>query len=131
MTAEMIEWTLLLLEWLKERVLEDWPETRLRGSAPELDPDGYTIRFRENGDEYWMVILPEVIQRVPVDRVEDLLFSERWVDRMKATGCLHIGLREEEGSHPQLHPCPYTAGSPRPSNRPDFQFTELHPDLIL
>jgi len=120
MTAEMIEWTLLLLEWIRGEILDGWPDSKLRGSAPELDPEGYTIRFRENGDEYWMVIGPEVIRGVPVDRVEALLHTQGWIGKMRKTGCLHIGIHSTNPTNPQLHPCPYTAEPLKPSHRPDF-----------
>lgn len=120
MNAEMIEWTLLLLEWIRGRIAEEWPASQLRGSAPDMDPGGYTIRFRENGDEFWMVIMPEVIQQVPVDRVENLLSVEGWVERMRETGCLHIGTDERQPSLPRLHPCPYTVDTPRRSHREDI-----------
>jgi hypothetical protein len=120
MNAEMIEWTLLLLEWIRGQILEEWPESRLRGSEPDFDTDGYTIRFRENEDEYWMVIGPEVIRRVPVDRVESLLSTQGWVGKMRETGCLHIGTHTKEPNMPQLHPCPYTVAPPRPFPRRDL-----------
>ena len=108
MTAEMIEWTLFLLEWIRGRVPEDWPEAKFRGSTPELDEDGYSIRFREDGEEYWMVIDPEVINRVRVEEVTDLLQGEDWIGHVKRTGCLHLGLKAGKGILPELHPCPYT-----------------------
>ena len=108
MTAEMIEWTFLLLEWIKGRVPEVWPDSKFRGNSPELDPDGYSIRFRENGDEYWMVITPEVIQRVALEQVTKLLEAEDWIAHIKRTGCLHLGLKPGKEDRPELHPCPYT-----------------------
>lgn len=108
MTAEMIEWTLVLLEWIKGRVLESWPEAKLRGSVSEFDPDGYSIRFRENGDEYWMVVGHEVIQLATVGQVTELFQKEDWIAHMKRTGCIHVGLPEEGTGKPALNPCPYT-----------------------
>ena len=109
MTAEMIEWTLILLEWIRERIPEDWPEAKLRGSSAELDADGYSIRFREGEEEYWMVITPEAILGVPVERATELLSEKGWIGRMKQTGCLHLGVKKGEKGEPELHPCPYTA----------------------
>ena len=108
MTVEMIEWTLVLLEWIKGRVPETWPQAKLRGSVSEFDPEGYSIRFRENGDEYWMVIAHETIQFATVEQVTKLLKAEDWIGHMKRTGCLHVGLQEEGTGRPVLNPCPYT-----------------------
>ena len=109
MTAEMIEWTFFLLEWIREKVPEEWPEAQFRGNSAELDPDGYSIRFRQDGEEYWMAIQPEVMQGVTVKDVTDLLVAENWVEQLKRTGCLHIGTQKGKKDLPELHPCPYAA----------------------
>jgi len=109
MTAEMIEWTLFLLEWIREKVPEEWPEAQFRGNSAELDPEGYSIRFRQDGEEYWMAIEPEVIRGVTVNRVTTLLEAEKWIVHLKRTGCLHIDTQKGKADWPELHPCPYTA----------------------
>jgi hypothetical protein len=109
MTAEMIEWSLLLLEWMKGSIFEHWPEVSLRGSTPEIESEGYDIRLRENGEEYWMVVHPDLMQTVPVEQAIKLLEKEDWIAHMKRTGCLHLGLKKGVAPAPDLHPCPYKA----------------------
>ena len=107
MTAEMIEWSLVLLEWIKGSLYEEWPDVSLRGSSPEIDSEGYDIRFRESGEEYWMVVQPDLMKGTAVEEVIRLLEKEDWIAHIKRTGCIHLGLKEGGAAEPHLHPCPY------------------------
>jgi hypothetical protein len=109
MTAEMIEWSLILIEWIKGSIYENWPDVSLRGSSPEIDSEGYDIRLRENGEEYWIVVHPDAMRAVSVEQAIKLLEKEDWISHIKRTGCIHLGLSEGGVPEPDLHPCPYVA----------------------
>ncbi len=105
MTAPMIEWTLEVLDWIRTQLWEKWPEAQLRGSAPDVHPVPYRIRFRENGIEYWLNLEPQAMQHAAVADVRSLLEAEDWIHLLKTTGCVSVGVHERELSKPVLQPC--------------------------
>ena len=106
MTASMIVWTLELLEWVKEQLVERWPEVKLRGSAPDINPDPYRIRFRENGKQYWLVLSPNAIRNTGVAEVASLLETADWIPTMQKTGGIFVDVHEPTGTEPALMPWP-------------------------
>ena len=104
MTAPMIEWTLEMLEWVKAQLFVGWPEAKMRGSAPELGPDGYRIRFRDQGRQFWLVLSPDAIGNTSVGDVRKTLEEENWIRLLKDTGSISVGVREETPTRPVLNP---------------------------
>ncbi len=102
MTAPMIEWTLEILEWVRGQLFENWPEAQLRGSAPDLDPEPYRIRFRDKGRELWLTLLPPAICNTAVADVTSLLESEDWIRLMQETGQVSVGVQEHTKNTPAL-----------------------------
>ncbi|MFC1574451.1 hypothetical protein ACFL5A_04130 [Gemmatimonadota bacterium] len=113
MTAPMIEWTLEVLEWVRAQVWENWPEAKIRGSAPELCPEGYKIRFRDQGKQFWLVLSPQAIWGASVSDVTSLLESRSWIETLREAGKISVNLHEQtpgmpvllaqEGLGPELH----------------------------
>ena len=91
MTAPMIEWTLELLEWLRDQLFESWPEAKMRASAPELAPEGYKIRFRDQGRQFWLILSPDAIWNTSVGDVRSALESEGWIPLLRERGTLSVG----------------------------------------
>jgi len=106
MTASMILWTLELLDWVKEQLVEGWPEVKLRGSAPDITPDPYRIRFREKGKQYWLVLSPDAIRNTRVAEVISLLETADWIPNMQKTGGITVDVHEPTGTRPVLMPWP-------------------------
>ena len=106
MTASMILWTLELLDWIREQLLEDWPGVKLRGGAPDIAPDPYRIRFREGGKQYWLVLSPDAIRNTGVSEVASLLESADWISTLQKTGGISVDVREPTGTQPVLIPWP-------------------------
>jgi len=102
MTAPMIEWTLEILEWVRAQLFENWPEAQLRGSAPDLDPEPYRIRFRDKGKVFWLTLLPPAICNTAVSDVTSLLESEDWIRLMQDTGQVSVGVQEHTKNAPAL-----------------------------
>jgi hypothetical protein len=102
----MIEWTLEILDWIRTQLWEQWPEAQLRGSAPDIHPVPYRIRFRENGIEYWLNLEPQAMRSTAVADVRSLLEKEHWIKLLKETGCVSVGVHKHELSRPVLQPCP-------------------------
>ena len=102
MTARMIEWTLEILQWIRPQIWESWPEARMRGSAPELGPDGYRIRFRDKGRQYWLILTSEVIQHAAVSEVQSALEAGGWLQLLQENGSLSVGLDGSGGAYPSL-----------------------------
>ena len=105
MTAPMIEWTLEVLDWIRTQLWEKWPEAQLRGSAPDIHPVPYRIRFREDGIEYWLNLEPQAMRNAAVADVRSLLEDADWIRLLKETGCVSVGVHEQELSKPVLQPC--------------------------
>lgn len=103
MTVQMIEWTLEILEWIRPQLWERWPEARMRGNAPELDPEGYKIRFRDRGRQFWLILTSDVIQRSDVSDVQSALEAGNWIQVLRENGCLSVGVPERRGGLPSLH----------------------------
>ena len=106
MTASMILWTLDLLDWVREQLVEGWPEAKLRGSAPDITPDPYGIRFRESGKQYWLVLSPDAIRNTGVSEVTALLETMDWIPTIKETGGISVDVRGPTGRQPVLIPWP-------------------------
>ena len=105
MNAGMIEWTLQILEWIRGQLPERWPEVQLRGSATdELSPDGYRIRFRADGMQYWLYLSAPAIENAAVGDVEALLEAQDWIRLMRDSGAISVGISEGPGQTPVLHP---------------------------
>ena len=102
MTAPMIIWTLELLDWVREQLLFRWPEVKLRGSAPDITPDPYRIRFRENGKQYWLVISPDAIRNTGVREVTSLLEESDWISNIQETGGLSVDVHGPTETQPVL-----------------------------
>lgn len=102
MTASMIEWTLEVMDWMRPRVWERWAGAEMRGSYPELGPDGYRIRFRENGRQFWVVISPEAIQETSVSDVLAALEAADWIGTLKRSGSLFVGVQRNGRPVPAL-----------------------------
>jgi hypothetical protein len=103
MTAPMIEWTLEVLEWIRGELWEKWPEAKLRGSAPELSPEGYKIRFRDRGRQFWLYLTPQVMLAAPVYAVTSLLGSSDWIRRLQESGQISVELHDRRVGVPVLH----------------------------
>jgi len=106
MTASMIVWTLELLDWIKEQLYEQWPEVKLRGSAPDIGLGPYRIRCREGGEQYWLVLSPDTIRNTEVSQVVSLLETAEWIPTMQNTGGVVVEVREPSGTKPFLMPWP-------------------------
>ncbi len=104
MTPQMIEWTLEILEWVRGQLFENWPEAQLRGSAPGVFPEPYRIRFREREkmSEYWLTLLPPAICNTTVGDVTALLEAEDWIQLMRDTGQISVGVRAPTEDTPAL-----------------------------
>jgi hypothetical protein len=102
MTAPMIEWTLELLAWIREQIFEHWPQVRLRGSAPDVDPTPYGIRFRDENTEYWLTLLPATMTGTGVDEVQFLLEGENWISLLKEWGSITVGTEVGSPTRPAL-----------------------------
>lgn len=105
MTASMIEWTLEILEWIRNEIWEKWPEAQLRGSAPDVQPVPYRIRFRDAGTEYWLTLQPQAMCNADVADVRTLLEEENWIGLLKETGCVSVSVEEDALNTPILQPC--------------------------
>ena len=106
MTASMILWTIELLDWVREQLVESWPGARLRGSAPDITPEPYRIRFRKDGKQYWLVLSPDAIRNTGVADVTSLLDSSDWVTTLQRTGGISVDVHEPTGTQPVLIPWP-------------------------
>ncbi len=106
MTAPMIEWTLEVLDWIRTQVWEKWPEAQLRGSAPDIHPVPYRIRFRDDGVEYWLTLQPQTMCNAAVADVRSLLEEEDWISLLKTRGCVSVGVEGNDRTRPVLEPCP-------------------------
>jgi len=106
MTASMIVWTLELLDWVRGQLVSHWPEVKLRGSAPDITPDPYRIRFRENGKQYWLVLSPDAIRNTGISDVTSLLEANDWISTIKKTGGISVDVREPTETRPVLIPWP-------------------------
>lgn len=106
MTASMIVWTLELLDWVHEQLVYRWPGVKLRGSAPDIAPDPYRIRFRENGKQYWLVLSPDTIRNTGVADVTSLLEDNDWISRIQETGGLSVDIDGPTETQPVLIPWP-------------------------
>jgi hypothetical protein len=104
MTAPMIEWTLEVLDWIRPQLWKSWPEAEMRGSAPDLEMDGYRIRFRDGGRQFWLVFSPEVIQLSSVSEVQSLLEAADWIRLLRKSGGLSVGVHEDPRQGPSLNP---------------------------
>ncbi len=106
MTASMIVWTLELLEWVKEQLIQQWPEAKLRGSASDIGRGPYRIRFRENGEQYWLVLSPDAIRNTGVVEVASLLETADWIPNMRKAGGIFVDVHKPTGTQPALIPWP-------------------------
>lgn len=102
MTAGMIEWTLEVLEWIRPQLWERWPEVEMRGSSPELSTDGYRIRFRDRGRQFWLVFDPALIQGAEVAEVQSILEAGHWLQVLRDAGSLHVERGEQPPHLPVL-----------------------------
>jgi len=102
MTAPMIEWTLEILDWIRPQLWENWPEAKMRGSSPELGPDGYKIRFRDRGRQFWLTLSPDAIRHTTVSDVKSALEAEDWIQLLRNTGSISVGVQEEHQGRPVL-----------------------------
>jgi hypothetical protein len=101
----MIEWTLEILEWIRNQLPEKWPEVQLRGSATdELSPDGYRIRFRAEGRQYWLVLSASAIESTAVAEVASLLEARDWIGLLRSSGAIAVGVADASRPTPVLHP---------------------------
>ena len=103
MTAPMIEWTLELLEWMRSELFEAWPTAKMRGSAPELTEEGYRVRFRDSGRQFWLHLSPAAMERVSVADVRHLLESQNWIALLRNTGILAVDVLPEGHPRPVLN----------------------------
>ncbi len=106
MTASTILWTLELLEWVRQELFERWPAARLRGSAPDITPEPYRIRFRADGAQYWLVMSPDAIQNAGMEEVTSLLEAEDWISILKVTGGISVDILGPGDPTPVLIPWP-------------------------
>jgi hypothetical protein len=104
MTASMIEWTLEVLDWIRPQLWERWPEAEMRGSSPELSPDGYRIRFRDRGRQFWLVFSPELIQYSTVAEVQSLMNAGDWLQVLRESGSLRVERGKDPPHRPVLIP---------------------------
>jgi hypothetical protein len=104
----MIMWTLELLDWVHWQLKESWPKAKLRGGAPDIAPEPYLIRFRDDGKQYWLVLSRAAIQNTQLADVVSLLEVTDWIPTMKETGGLIVDLREPTDIQPVLNPWPVT-----------------------
>ena len=102
----MIEWTLELVEWIRTQVWEKWPDAKLRANSPELDPEGYKIRFREDGKQYWLFLDPQVIWNSRVSEVTALMESQAWIPMLKEAGQITVDTQDPDSVVPVLRPWP-------------------------
>jgi hypothetical protein len=102
MTAQMIEWTLEVLEWIRPQLWESWPEAEMRGSYPELEPEGYKIRFRDQGRQFWLILSSDVIRKSAVSEVKSALEAGNWIEVLRQNGSLSVGLLKKRGGQPSL-----------------------------
>ena len=106
MTAPMIEWTLEVVEWVKAQLFVGWPEAKMRASAPELAPEGYRIRFRDGGRQYWLILSPDAIWNTSVGDVRSILEEEDWIRLIQNTGSISVGIGVGTPSRPVLNRLP-------------------------
>ena len=104
MTAPMIEWTLEVLDWIRPQLWKNWPEARMRGSAPDLELDGYRIRFRDRGRQFWLIFSPEVIQQSSVSEVQSVMEAGEWLPLLRKSGGLSVGVHDHPRQGPSLRP---------------------------
>jgi len=98
----MILWTLEILDWINDQLFHRWPEVKLRGSAPDVDPEPYRVRFRDDKWEYWLTFSPKTMSHTSVAAVRDLLEKEDWIGRLRTQGQLQVDVCEETGTRPVL-----------------------------
>ena len=106
MTASMILWTLELLDWVHGQLISAWPGVKLRGSAPDITPDPYRIRFRKDGKQYWLVLSPDTIRNAAVADVASLLEATDWISTIQETGGISVDLDGITETRPVLIPWP-------------------------
>jgi len=106
MTALEIEWTLEVLDWIRPQLWRSWPEAEMRGSTPELDPEGYRIRFRDRGRQFWLILSPEVIRQSVVSEVRAVLEAGDWLQLLRKSGGLLVGLHDPPRRGPSLRAFP-------------------------
>lgn len=102
MNATEILWTLEMLDWINDQLFHGWPEVKLRGSAPDVDPEPYRVRFRDDEREYWLTFCPKTMSHTSVADVRDLLEKEDWIRRIQTKGLLEVELCRETGTRPVL-----------------------------
>lgn len=102
----MIEWTLEVLEWIRGQLFEGWPGVKMRGSAPELTPEGYRVRFRDRGRQYWLNFSPDVMDNTSVDDVRALLEGRNWIPLLQDTGTLTVDVTPQDRTRPTLNLLP-------------------------
>ena len=120
MTPSMIVWTLELIEWVHQQLMNRWPTAKLRGSAPDVTPDPYRIRFRDGGKQYWLVLSPDVIRNTGVVDVVSLLETTDWICTMKKTGGVFVDVHEPTDTQPVLIPWPALGPEVKPDQVPSY-----------
>ena len=108
MTSSMIMRTLELIDWVHWQLKESWPQARLRGGAPDITPEPYLIRFRDDGKQYWLALSPAAIRNTQVADVVSLLELTNWIPTMKEAGGVIVDVREPTDTQPLLIPWPAT-----------------------
>ena len=103
MTAPMIEWTLEILDWIRPQLWERWPEAKMRGSAPELGDEGYKIRFRDQGRQFWLILCPDLIQKTAVSDVQSVLEEEGWIELLREKGAISVCIQDRSRGRPILN----------------------------
>ena len=106
MTAAMILWTLEMLDWVREQMVLGWPGAKMRGSQPDIAPDPYRIRFRDDGKQYWLVLSPDAIRDTRVSDVASLLAGTDWIHTIQKTGGISVDVEDSKGTRPVLLPWP-------------------------
>jgi hypothetical protein len=106
MTEAMIEWTLELLDWIRDQLPREWPDVEMRGNHPELTSEGYCIRFRHSNRQFWLCCSPAVMAALPVSEVEHLLTTRDWISLLRETGMLRVDVMPQDPFHPILNLVP-------------------------
>jgi hypothetical protein len=75
----------------------------MRGSAPELGDEGYKIRFRDQGRQFWLILCPDLIQQTDVSDVQSVLEAEDWIELLRNKGAISVCIQDRSRGRPILN----------------------------
>jgi hypothetical protein len=75
----------------------------MRGSAPEVGDEGYKIRFRDQGRQFWLILCSDLIQQAAVSDVQSALEAEDWIELLRDKGALSVCVQDRSRGRPILN----------------------------